>query len=94
MVARGPEDSASPDDPPAKDPTPSHPLHVEERKARIEQVLTKLDETDRAIVDLRFFRGKSLEQVAEELGLTYDQVRYRLHEHILVRLGDELKDWS
>jgi RNA polymerase sigma factor (sigma-70 family) len=93
LGACGADDSAAGlGDPPADDPTPSHPLHVEERRAKVESVLAKLEETDRAIVELRFFQGRSLEQVAGHLGLTYDQVRYRLHESILVRLGDELRD--
>jgi RNA polymerase sigma factor (sigma-70 family) len=89
----GPGDSSvSSGDPPANDPTPSHPVHLAERRAKIERVLATLEDRDRAIVKLHFFEGQSLEQVAERLSLTYDQVRYRLHEYILDRLGDELKD--
>jgi RNA polymerase sigma factor (sigma-70 family) len=87
------DSAATTSDPPAGDPTPSHPLQMEERRARIEHILAQLGETDRVIVDHHFFKGWTLKQVAEHLELTYDQVRYRLHD-ILDRLGDQLNDWS
>ncbi len=92
-VHGGDDSTAGPGDPPADDPTPSLPVRLEEQRATVQAALAKLDETDRAIVELRFFQGRTLEQVAEQIGWTCDQVRYRLHETILPRLGEALKDW-
>ncbi len=48
------------------------------------------DELDRAMLRLRFFEGRSLRQIAEELPLSYDQVRDRFRG-IMRRLERELE---
>jgi RNA polymerase sigma factor (sigma-70 family) len=78
-------------EPPAPDPTPSHGVRFEEQQTQIERALEQLaDPVDRRVVDLVFYQDRSLRQAAGELGLTYDQVRYRL-DKVLARLGDRLK---
>ncbi len=79
-------------EPPAPDPTPSHDLRAEEQQVQVERALAQLaDPVDRRVVVLVFYQDRSLRQAAGELGLTYDQVRYRL-DKVLARLGDRLKE--
>jgi RNA polymerase sigma factor (sigma-70 family) len=78
-------------DPPADDPTPSHDERLRERRALIERALARLPEpTDRQMVDLHYFQDWPLRRVADELDLTYDQVRYRM-DQIKLLLHDELR---
>jgi RNA polymerase sigma factor (sigma-70 family) len=76
-------------DPPADDPSPSHPLRAAEEREQIHQALAKLPDEERRVVELTFFQGRTLEQVAAELNLTFDQVRYRVTK-ALTRLGGAL----
>lgn len=76
-------------DPPAPDQTPSTPLREAEEREQVRKALAGLDPEDGAAVELHFFRGRSLAQIADELALTFDQARYRLHR-ALARLGREL----
>jgi RNA polymerase sigma factor (sigma-70 family) len=71
--------SGSDRDPPADDPSPSHWLRQDEQKTRVAAALTKLDADERAAVELHILQDWTLGQVADHLGLTYDQVRYRLY---------------
>jgi RNA polymerase sigma factor (sigma-70 family) len=90
LDAAGTGESADPGrDLPADDPSPGHWLRQDEEKARIAATLAKLDPCDRAVVELHIFQDWTLGRVADHLGLTYDQVRYRLHG-ALDRLGQEL----
>jgi RNA polymerase sigma factor (sigma-70 family) len=79
-------------EPPAADPSPSHAARAEERTARIAEALAQLtDPLDKRVVELVFFESRNLRQTGADLGLTYDQVRYRL-DKVLVRLGEYLKE--
>jgi RNA polymerase sigma-70 factor (ECF subfamily) len=78
-------------DPPADDPSPSEYARRDEQQERVAAALAKLPADERAVVDLHIFRELPLGQVAEQLGLTYDQVRYRLH-NALGRLELDLGD--
>ncbi len=92
VVRRGDGSSAGQPEPPAPDPSPSHPVRQAEERARVAAALTRLEEPlDRDVVTRVFFQSKSLRQTAGELGLTYDQVRYRF-DKALARLGDLLRD--
>jgi RNA polymerase sigma factor (sigma-70 family) len=65
-------------EPPAHERTPSSNVRGDERSRLVLQALHKLpDPTNREIVRLRFFEGRSLRQIAGQLGLTYDVVRER-----------------
>jgi RNA polymerase sigma factor (sigma-70 family) len=59
-------------------------LRTDEQARLVQAALERLaDDTDRAILRLRFFDGLSLRQIAERLALSYDKVR----EHYQSGLG-------
>lgn len=65
-------------DPTASEPTPSANVRADEQTRLILEALNKLpDPINREIIRLRFFEGRSLRQVAEQLQMTYDVVRER-----------------
>jgi RNA polymerase sigma factor (sigma-70 family) len=75
----------------ASGPSPSGPLRNEERARQVETALAGIPEADvREVLRLRFFAGLNLRQVANQLGLTYEQARERYHGG-LRRLGGKLK---
>jgi RNA polymerase sigma-70 factor (ECF subfamily) len=77
-------------DPVADGPTPSVNVRADEEARLVQAALEKIpDETDRAILRLRFFDGLSLRQTALQLGLGYDKVRDR-YQLLLQRLEREL----
>ena len=52
-----------------------------EDRARIQQAIDNLsDENTRQIVKLRFFEGHTIQQIADETQLSYDQIRHRLNQ--------------
>lgn len=85
--------SAAPSvEPTAADPTASANLYAEERTRKIQDALDRLtDPADRDVIRLYFFEGRSLAQIAQELGRTYDDVRGRFHK-CLTRLRPELRE--
>jgi RNA polymerase sigma factor (sigma-70 family) len=77
-------------EPPDREPTPSTNVRTDEQTRLIQTALEKIpDENGRAILRLRFFDDLSLRQIAERLGLSYDQVRAR-YQVALQRLEREL----
>jgi RNA polymerase sigma factor (sigma-70 family) len=90
--AAGP-DGSSGLDPPAGDPSPSTDAARAEAGEHVAAALARLDPEDRALVDRYYFLGQSMRQIADELGLTEDRVRYRL-KSVLARLGDDLRGWA
>jgi RNA polymerase sigma factor (sigma-70 family) len=71
-------DQAGRVEPADREPTPSTNVRSDEQARLVQAALERLaDDTDRAILLLRFFEGLSLRQVAERLGLSYDKVRER-----------------
>jgi len=73
-------------------PTPSGVFSQNERSLRVRQVVDALpDSVDRAFVQLRFFEGLSLADVARKLGLTYEQARERFRS-LSLRLERELEE--
>jgi RNA polymerase sigma factor (sigma-70 family) len=80
-------------DPPAGDPSPSAHVARAEAGAHVAAALTRLDPADRAVIDRHYFLGQPVRQIADELGLTVDRVRYRL-KAVLARLGDDLRGWA
>ena len=62
----------------AVDPTPSSILGQREEDARVRRVLNeRLDEGSREIVLLHINDDLTFQAIADQLGLTYDQVRYK-----------------
>jgi RNA polymerase sigma factor (sigma-70 family) len=83
-------------EPPARGPTGSANVRTAEQSRLIQEALDSLpDPTDREIMRRRFFEEQTLEVIAAELGLTYDQVRERCRksmnrlQHVLKGLLDE-----
>ena len=77
---------------PARDPSPSHPARQAEEQDRVNAAIAALDDPlDRAVMNRVFFQSRSLRQTAGELGLTYDQARYRF-DKALERLSDLLRE--
>src|SRR5262245_10539787 len=66
-------------DPPAGDPTPSYYERLTERRAAVERALGRLpDAVDRQIAALHLLQDCPLRQIADKLGVTYDQARSRM----------------
>jgi RNA polymerase sigma factor (sigma-70 family) len=90
------ESSGNPggDDPAASGSTPSAQVRADEQARLIRQALEKItDPTNRTIVELCFFEGLSLRQIAGRLNLTYDRVRQGYHRSLKLlerELGDVL----
>ncbi len=83
-------DQAGGVEPAGGEPTPSANLREDEQTRLVRAAVANIpDETDRAIVRLRFFEGLSLRQVAQQLNLTYDKVRER-YQISLQRLERDL----
>jgi RNA polymerase sigma factor (sigma-70 family) len=94
LEATAPEGSSSAagNDPPASGPTPSANVRSDEQAALIRKALEKIpDPTNRKIVELCFFEGLSLRQIAAQLGLSYDKVREGYHRSLRL-LERELRD--
>jgi RNA polymerase sigma-70 factor, ECF subfamily len=65
-------------DPADREPTPSMNLRTDEQARLVQAALERIaDETDRAVLRLRFFDGLSLREIAERLTLSYNKVRER-----------------
>ena len=79
----GGEDDAELDLPEA-DPAPALAQTVD-----LQTALARLDATDRALIELRYFRGQTQSAAAEQLGMTQVQVSRR-EKKILLRLRGEL----
>lgn len=79
LQAANPADSQAPAvDPPADDPTASQQVGRREEMDRLRQALAqRQDDVGVTVVRMHFFEGLSLREIAERLGLTYDQVRHR-----------------
>ncbi len=76
----GPGDSTErpENDPPGREPTGSANVRAEERARLIQEAIDTLpDPKNREILRRRFFEEQTLDVIATDLGLTYDQVRYR-----------------
>jgi RNA polymerase sigma factor (sigma-70 family) len=84
----------APNDPVARGPSPSAKVRADERASLIRQALEKIpDPTNRKIVELCFFDGLSLRQIAGQLGVSYDKVRQGYHRSLRLlerELGDVL----
>jgi RNA polymerase sigma factor (sigma-70 family) len=94
LGAPGADDSTTPpgpgSDPAADQPTPSMNVRADEQGRLVREALEKIpDETDRALLRLRFFEGVSLRQAARQLDLSYDTARER-YQRCLRRLEAEL----
>jgi RNA polymerase sigma factor (sigma-70 family) len=67
-------------------------LQREEQQALVQRVLTRLTDPDeRELVQLHFFQGRSIRQIAQERGVSDHTIGNRLQK-ILERLGRDLKD--
>ena len=58
--------------------------------AKMRQLLDQLSETDRQLVNLKYFEGLKYRQISDKTGLTISNVGYRLH-NILKRLAGQLQ---
>ena len=78
-------------EPHADGPTPSANVRATEEADVIRETVSRLpDNLDRTLLRMRFFEGRSLRQIAEELPLSYDQIRDRF-QAIMRRLERELE---
>jgi RNA polymerase sigma factor (sigma-70 family) len=67
-------------DPMADQSTPSSHVRAEEEVDRLRQALKKMGEEDRTIMQMRFFEGLSLREIARRLDLSADHVRTRYYQ--------------
>lgn len=58
-------------------------------KLALRELLTRLDERDRMLIELRYFKGQTQTQTAAQLGMTQVQVSRR-EKKILMRLREDL----
>jgi RNA polymerase sigma factor (sigma-70 family) len=85
-------DSAAGLDPSAAEPTPSAAVLAEEQAQLVREALDRrADSLDRDIIQLRFYEGLSLRQIALKLGCNHETVRQRYHE-LLSELGRDLQE--
>jgi RNA polymerase sigma factor (sigma-70 family) len=86
--------AAAENDPPAGGPSPSANVQGDEQAQLIRRALEKItDPTNRKIVELCFFEGLSLRQIAGQLNLSYDKVRQGYHRSLKLlqrELGDRI----
>lgn len=76
----------------ANDDTPSEIAIAEEEARRIEAAINALsDPIDRDIIRSRFFAEVSLAQLAERIGIDYDEARQRFHR-AMVELEKQLSE--
>lgn len=71
--------------------SPSSIVRADESKEALHQAISLLDDQAAEIVRLHFFADLSMQMVAEKMGLTRDQVRYRI-QLALETLGRRLED--
>ena len=70
---------------PSTSPTPSSSAEASEDASRIRQAVASLPEVHRLVVELRFFAGATLDEIAAALGCPLGTVKSRLH-HALEKL--------
>ncbi len=77
---------------PAKDPSPTAQLRVNESVRRVQEALGKItDETEAEILRLRFIEEVSLLEISRRLGMTYKKVLHRCNSalsHLEQDVGD------
>ena len=92
--SESPTTSGGGNDPPANDPSPTTLARGEEGARWVRAALEEIpDETDAAIVRLRFYEELTLKEISKRLNLGYDQVRGRF-DAMVVRLQRDLKGLS
>jgi RNA polymerase sigma factor (sigma-70 family) len=78
-------------EPAAAGPAPIAHVAAQEQARMVREALDRLkDDTDRAILQARFFEGQSLRQIAQQMGRNHEDIRQRYHA-ALRRLERELK---
>ncbi len=60
-------------------PSPDHSAEVSEDAQRVRQAVANLSEEHRLVVELRFFAGATLDEIAATLGCPLGTVKSRLH---------------
>ncbi len=61
-----------------------------EATGALRQIVEELDETDRQLVNLKYFENLKYRDISAQTGLSISNVGYRLH-HILKELADKLR---
>ena len=63
-------------------PSPSVEADAEQRELRtlLRQMIDKLPEEYRTVIELRYFEGQRLAQIAEFLGVSESSVKWRIHK--------------
>ena len=74
----------------SEDESPSASLEHMEAVAAVRQSLEDLDESDRQLVQLKYFKDLKYRDISTETGLSIGNVGYRLH-HILKELADKVR---
>jgi RNA polymerase sigma factor (sigma-70 family) len=64
----------------AHDPTPSQAAQASEECDRVRAAIERIpDAVQRQVVRLRFYDGRSLQQISTDIGLSYSETRDRFH---------------
>ena len=69
---------------------PYDPPHKEEVYGDLYDAVKQLDETEQTIIDLHYWEGYSLQEIAPMVGLNYAAVRQR-HKRLLAKMRGSLK---
>ncbi|TWU01596.1 RNA polymerase sigma factor [Neorhodopirellula pilleata] len=70
--------------------TPEVMMQQMETKGLLRQLMQELGETDRQLIQLKYFDDLKYREISERTGLSISNVGYRLH-HILKELGGRLE---
>ena len=73
--------------------TPATILERMEATAALRKLLEELNETDRQLVQLKYFEGLKYREISDQTGLSVGNVGYRLH-HILKDLAGKLRPFG
>ena len=73
-----------------EDETPEAMMLRMEAAGALRQIIQELSESDRRLIELKYFDGLKYRDIAEQTGLSIGNVGYRLH-HILKELAGKLR---
>jgi RNA polymerase sigma-70 factor (ECF subfamily) len=83
-------DDGNSQSPNAEDETPDAMMLRMETMGAVRKLVEELDETDRRLVELKYFEGLRYRDISVQTGLSVSNVGYRLH-HVLKELAGKLR---
>ena len=84
------DDDGDPRSPSTEAPTPDEVLAQMETISSLRQIVEELDESDRQLIQLKYFENLKYRDISGRTGLSVGNVGYRLH-HILKEMSRKLR---